>query len=103
MQGTMIQPTSQQQQLPTFMTPPSVVTTKDILYLEDAMSWLLLAVKKCSHFANEVQCQQIKQAIDKVGQMHQRQYNLILKHCQNNNTMQMAQVQQKQSTSQTIQ
>jgi predicted component of type VI protein secretion system len=101
MQGMMqtMQPNQQQQQqqqqLPTMMTPPTVVTTKDLLYLKDAMSWLLLSMKKCAHYAGEVQCQHVREAINQVGQMHQRQYNLILQHCQTNNTQQMASIHQQ--------
>lgn len=91
------------QHQPMLQTPPSVVTTKDLLYLKDSMSWLLDAMKKCSHFAGEVQDPQLKQAINEMGQMHQRHYNMLLKHCQNNNTMQMNQIQQMQQQSQSLQ
>lgn len=90
----------QTQQQPIMMTPPSVITGKDLLYLKDGMSWLLDAMKKCSHFAGEVQDPQIKQAMNQIGQLHQRHYNLLLKHCQNNNTQQMAGVTQQMSSMQ---
>ncbi|MEW9669258.1 hypothetical protein [Ammoniphilus sp. 3BR4] len=98
MQTTMQPP--QQQQQPLMMTPPQVITTKDLLYLKDAMSWLLDATKKCSHFSSQVQDPQLKQEIDRLGQMHQRHYNLLLKHCQNNNTLQMMNVPQQQQNRQ---
>ena len=98
MQATMqpAQQQQQQQQQPKLMTPPNVITTKDILYLKDVMSWLLLATKKCAHFSGEVQDPQLKQTIDRIGPMHQRHYNLVLQHCQTNNAMQMASLQQNQ-------
>ena len=35
----------------TVMTkPPEVLTGKDLTYIEDAMSWELLAMKKCALF-----------------------------------------------------
>jgi len=74
---------NQQQQQPIMMTPPEVVTTKDILYLKDAMSWTLLAAKKCAHFSGEIQCNQSKQLVDQIGQMHQRHYNMLLKRLPN--------------------
>ncbi len=74
-----------QQQQPVMMTPPTVITKKDLLYLKDIMSWLLDAMKKCAHFSRECTNPQVKQAIDRAGEMHQRHYNLILKHCQTNN------------------
>lgn len=67
-------------------TPPTVMTTKDTAYVKDQMSWLLVAMKKCSHYAQECTDPQVKQLIERAGQMHQRQYNLLLQHCQNNNT-----------------
>lgn len=85
-----------QQQQPLMMTPPKVITTKDLLYLKDAMSWTLVAMKKCAHFSQECMDQQVKQVIDRAGQMHQRQYNMLLQHCQNNNSQTMANVPQPQ-------
>jgi len=86
-----------QSQQPVMMTPPNVITTKDLLYLKDIMSWLLDAMKKCAHFSKECTNPQIKQMIDRAGEMHQRHYNLILKHCQNNNMQfQQGQFQQGQ-------
>lgn len=89
--------TAQQQQQTNIMhVPPQVVTTKDCLYLKDQLSWEILAMKKCRHFAQECSDQEIAQSIDKAGQMHQRHYNLLLKHLQNNNNEQMKQVPQNQ-------
>lgn len=90
---------------PQMMTPPEVITTKDLLYLKDAMSWTLLAMKKCAHFAQECTDLQVRQAIDQIGQLHQRQYNMLLRHLQTNNGQAMAnmsrqQVQQQQQPQQ---
>ncbi|MFC4767852.1 hypothetical protein [Effusibacillus consociatus] len=94
-------------QQPRMMTPPQAITTKDLLYLRDAMSWTLLAMKKCAHFAQECQDQEVKQLIDQAGQMHQRHYNMLLQHCQTNNTQAMASIphptQQQQQGQQQIQ
>ncbi|UFJ42053.1 hypothetical protein LOK74_06025 [Brevibacillus humidisoli] len=91
------QMTSQSQQQQVMMTPPAVVTTKDLLYLRDAMSWMLVAMKKCAHFAQECTDSQVRQAIDQVGQMHQRHYNMLLSHCKNNNVQGMASISQPMS------
>ncbi|WP_407926889.1 spore coat protein [Capillibacterium thermochitinicola] len=32
-------------------SPPDIITDKDLSYLKDALSWELLAMKKCSHWA----------------------------------------------------
>ncbi len=91
----MQQQTLTNQQQPVMMEPPTVITTKDLLYLKDQMSWQLNAMKKCAHFANECTDQDVKQAIDKAGKMHERHYQMLLQHCQNNNAQQMAQIPQQ--------
>lgn len=83
------------QQQPITTEPPQVITGKDLNYLEDIMSWQLNAIKKCHHFAQECVDQDIKQAIDRAGQMHARHYQLLLQHCQNNNAQQMASIPQQ--------
>jgi hypothetical protein len=94
MQNSTMQSPSQQQ--PTFTQPPQVITTKDCLYLRDQLSWELLAMKKCSHFAKECQDSEIREAIDQAGQMHLRHYQLLLKHLQNDNTSAMNAVHQQE-------
>lgn len=86
-----------QQQQPVMAQPPQVITTKDCLYLKDELSWELIAMKKCHHLAQECTDPEIKQAIDKAGQMHQRHYQLLLKHLQNNNNAEMAKLPQMPS------
>jgi light-regulated signal transduction histidine kinase (bacteriophytochrome) len=86
----------QGQQQPVMMQPPQVVTIKDCLYLKDQLSWELIAMKKCHHFAQECIDIEIKQALEQAGQMHQRHYQLLLKHLQNNNTAEMTKFQQMQ-------
>ncbi|KRE40629.1 hypothetical protein [Paenibacillus sp. Soil724D2] len=89
--------TQQEQQQNTIMqVPPQVITTKDSQYLKDQLSWELLAMKKCRHFAQECLDSEIRQLIDKAGQMHQKHYMLLLKHLQNNNTEEMKKVPQTQ-------
>lgn len=89
-----MQPPAQQQNI--MQTPPKVITTKDCQYITDALAWELLAAKKCHHYASECSCQQTKQLLDKAGQMHQRHYNLLLKHLQNNNDGEMQNIPQIQ-------
>lgn len=61
-------------------TVPQIISTKDSQYLKDQMSWLLLAAKKCAHFAKEAQDPAVKQAMEQIGQMHQRHYTQLLGH-----------------------
>jgi hypothetical protein len=58
------------------------ISTKDLNYLCDEMSWELLAMKKCHHYAQECQDAQVKSLIDQVGQMHQRHYEMLLSQLQ---------------------
>lgn len=82
-------PPAQQAQVP-IPVPPRVITTKDLLYLKDAMSWELDAFKKFSFFAKHAINPQIKQALDKAGKMHQQHYQKLLTHLQVDNTTAMA-------------
>ncbi|WP_374703032.1 ferritin-like domain-containing protein [Neobacillus cucumis] len=75
---------------PPIPNPPRAITTKDILYLKDAMSWELLAFKKFHGMAQQVQNPQFKQELDKVGRMHQNHYQRILSHLQIDNNAALA-------------
>jgi hypothetical protein len=67
--------------------PPRAITTKDVLYIKDALSWELLAFKKFHFMANQIQNPQLKDALNKAGQMHQNHYQRLLTHLQvDNNT-----------------
>lgn len=63
--------------------PPSYITTKDLAYLKDAMSWELVAMKKCNKFAQQVDNEKIKKALNESGKMHQQHYQMLLKHLNN--------------------
>ncbi|MFW6030860.1 MAG: ferritin-like domain-containing protein [Halanaerobiales bacterium] len=65
--------------------PPVQVTTKDLSYIKDALSWELLAVKKCHHFVQECNDNQIKQTIEQIGRMHQNHYQKLLNHLETSN------------------
>ncbi|MBO8128119.1 MAG: hypothetical protein H0Z39_02825 [Peptococcaceae bacterium] len=60
--------------------PPTVLSTKDHLYLKDALSWELTVMKKCRHFGQEAADPEIKAAFDRLGAMHQQHYQLLLSH-----------------------
>lgn len=70
--------------------PPRAITTKDLSYLKDAMSWELLAFKKFNFYAQHVTNEEIKQALDQAGRMHQDHYQRLLSHLQINNDAVMA-------------
>ncbi len=70
--------------------PPPLITTKDLLYLKDVMSWELLAFKKFHFLASQVENEEIKQALDEAGRMHQQHYQRILGHLQIDNNAGMS-------------
>jgi hypothetical protein len=76
--------------------PPVVITTKDLLYIKDALSWELLAFKKFHFLAGQAQNPEIKQALDQVGQMHQRHYQKLISHLQINNNNAISNFNQQQ-------
>lgn len=60
----------------------SLIADKELHYLKDYLSWELLAMKKCSDTANQVQDPQIAGLIRQIGRKHQEHYNTILNHLQ---------------------
>ena len=74
------QQSSGQNQQPIMTQPPQVLTVKDTLYISDMLSWNLLAMKKAYFYAGQCQDEQIKEAINQCGRMHEQHYNRILSH-----------------------
>lgn len=66
--------------------PPQVITTKDHLYLTDALSWELDVIKKFNHFAQETQDMNAKNLITRATQIHQKHYSILLKHLNSANS-----------------
>lgn len=54
------------------------LSTKDLLYLKDELSWELLAMKKCHHYAQECQDPEIRDLLNRVGKIHQQHYQTLL-------------------------
>ncbi|MBM0066207.1 hypothetical protein [Alkalicoccobacillus gibsonii] len=74
------QGTQSNQQQGFMQEPPQVISVKDHLYLNDMLSWNLLAMKKANFYASYCQDTEIKEAITQAGQMHQRHYERLLNH-----------------------
>lgn len=85
------------QQVP-IPAPPRVITTKDLAYLKDALSWELLAFKKFHFLAQQAVNPQVKQVLEKAGQMHQRHYQKLLTHLKVDNNKAMATLPQTNQT-----
>ncbi|MBL4950705.1 ferritin-like domain-containing protein [Neobacillus sp. OS1-32] len=81
-------------------SPPPAVTTKDLQYLKDALSWELLAFKKFHFLAQQATDEDIKQALDNAGKMHQNHYQRLLTHLQVNNNQVLAGMQNMQQNQQ---
>lgn len=65
---------------PIMPQPPTIVSTKDHLYLTDMLSWNLLAMKKANHWASETVDSEIKTTLQKVAKMHEQHYKKLLTH-----------------------
>jgi len=72
--------------------PPRAISTKDLLYIKDALSWELLTFKKFHFMAQQVQNPQIQQALNQAGRMHQNHFERLLTHLQVNNDQAMANI-----------
>ena len=73
-----------QQQNMNTQQPPAIISTKDSLYLTDMLSWNLLAMKKAHFYAQQCQDPELRAEFDRCGQMHQRHYEKVLTHLNNN-------------------
>lgn len=85
---------------PPIPSPPPAITTKDILYLKDILSWELLAFKKFHFLAQQVSNTEIKQALDKVGKMHQDHFQRLLPYLQVDNNSILASLPNSQQPQQ---
>ncbi len=86
MQMNIMSQQNQFQQPQIMPEPPRVISTKDHLYLEDALSWELTSMKKCFHFAREASDPEIQMALDRTGHMHLNHYLRLLNHTNPANT-----------------
>ncbi|MFD9625917.1 hypothetical protein [Peribacillus muralis] len=84
---------SQQQSTGFMKQPPEMVSVKDSLYLSDMLSWNLNAIKKAHFFATQCKDPQIIDALNRCGLMHQRHYDTILNHLDQNQTQSQQQFQ----------
>lgn len=78
--GLFSQPNDDQQ--PMYPEPPKMVSSKDFLYLNDMLSWNLLAAKKMNWAAENCQLPDLKKEFETAEQMHTKHYNELLKNLQ---------------------
>lgn len=60
-------------------TVPTMISTKDLAYLEDIFNWNLTASKKANHYLSEIQDADVKKLAEKVKELHKDICNRILK------------------------
>lgn len=58
--------------------PPYMITPKDLLYLEDLLSHILVFNKKCKHYLTLVNNQQVHDQISQVENMLATTYDELL-------------------------
>ncbi len=56
------------------------LSTKEVNYLKDHLSWELLAAKKCFHHAKEISDGNLKQVFDDSGKVHQENFVNLLNY-----------------------
>lgn len=57
------------------------LSTKEVNYLKDHLSWELAAVKRCYNYAQECQDQKFTQLLHEVGKIHQENFTDLLNYC----------------------
>ncbi|WP_284141713.1 hypothetical protein [Virgibacillus sp. LDC-1] len=60
--------------------PPQIISTKDLSYISDMLSWNLDAFKKANFYATQCQNPEVKEAIEQAGKLHQQHYERLLVH-----------------------
>lgn len=67
--------------------PPTVLTGKDLSYIKDALSWELLASKKCYHLSQIAQDREIADKMRWAAQVHEGHYRLLLNQLDSTKTL----------------
>lgn len=59
------------------------LSTKEVNYIKDLLSWELLASKKCYNYANGIQDYRLAQLFDEAGRIHQQNFTDLLNYVNN--------------------
>ncbi len=57
---------------------PTVVTTKDLLYIDDMLSWNFTTIKKINHYVEEIVDEDIINLLNEVASTFKEHYTEIL-------------------------
>lgn len=59
-------------------TVPTIVSTKDLSYIEDMCNWIYTLSKKAAHFANEVSDNDLKNGLESLSSKLKSHYIMLL-------------------------
>ncbi|MEC9488575.1 MAG: hypothetical protein UMV23_03720 [Halanaerobium sp.] len=54
------------------------ITTKELYYIKDHLSWELLAAKKCNEYARQTVDPEMRSIFTDLGHKHQQHYQALL-------------------------
>jgi hypothetical protein len=60
----------------------NMLTEKELLYIQDYLSWELLAMKKCGEILSQTTDPDIRATLEYVGSRHRDHYESLLNHLQ---------------------
>ncbi|MDD3821898.1 MAG: spore coat protein [Bacilli bacterium] len=55
-----------------------MISTKDLSYISDMLSWNFVLAKKALHFANEASDSEVINILNDIADMHYNHYNILL-------------------------
>ena len=57
---------------------PNIITSKDLLYIEDMMNWNLVMNKKIKEYSECVESDEVKEILLKAKKMHKKHFKDLL-------------------------
>ena len=57
---------------------PNIISTKDLSYIKDMLSWNLVMAKKSKEYLKLVGDKDVKELLKKVNEVHKNQYEMLL-------------------------
>ena len=57
---------------------PSIISTKDLSYLEDMLNWNYILIKKIKNYIDIIKDEDVKKLLEKASDTLLKDYNLIL-------------------------
>ncbi len=57
---------------------PNIISTKDLSYIKDMLSWNLVMAKKSKEYLKLVGDKDVKELLKKVNEVHKNHYEMLL-------------------------